>query len=292
VCTSFIQDLFVKIYSIYREPIINLKKRLDAMSENVVLVTGATTGIGYELSHLFGQEKKNLVLVARSKQKLEEVGEELKQKYGINVYIYPLDLALPDSPLNLYNFTQSKNLHVDVLINNAGFGIKGRVSEIPLNEELGMIQVNITSLVELTKRYLPNMIKEKKGKILNVASTASFQPGPFMSGYYASKAFVLHYSEGLAEEVADYGITVTALCPGPTITAFQLRAKMEETLLFKSPFTMTGKEVAQIGFDAMNSGRVVIISGIMNFILAQGTRLSPRFLVRKISALMNGNGKS
>lgn len=271
----------------------NQSKREELnMSENVVLITGATTGIGYELSLLYAEEKRNLVLVARGKEKLEEVAETLKKNYGIQVYIYPLDLSLPDSPQRLYNFTQSKNLYVDTLINNAGFGIKGKVSEIPLNEELGMIQVNITSLVELTKRYLPAMIKERSGKILNVASSASFQPGPFMSGYYASKAFVLHYSEGLAEEVRNYGITVTALCPGPTITEFQVRAKMEETMLFKGPFVMTGKEVARIGYNAVKSGRVVVISGFMNFLLAQGTRISPRFIVRKISALLNGNGKS
>jgi len=260
------------------------------MSE-YVLITGASTGIGYELAHLFAQEKRDLILVARGKDKLEEVSKELKDKYGITIYIFPLDLSQVSAPLKLFEFTESNKLFVETLINNAGFGIKGHVSKIPLNEELEMIQVNISSLVELTKRYLPAMLSNKKGKILNVASTAAFQPGPYMSGYYASKAFVLHFTEGLAEELIGTGVTATALCPGPTITSFQLRAKMEETALFKSPLVMTGKEVAKIGLNAMKNGRVVIIAGIMNFILVEGTRFSPRFLVRKISAFLNGGGK-
>ncbi len=260
------------------------------MSE-YVLITGASTGIGYELAHLFAQEKRDLILVARGKDKLEEVSKELKDKYGITIYIFPLDLSQVSAPLKLFEFTETNKLFVETLINNAGFGIKGHISKIPLNEELEMIQVNISSLVELTKRYLPAMLSNKKGKILNVASSASFQPGPYMSGYYASKAFVLHYSEGLAEELIGTGVTATALCPGPTITSFQLRAKMEETALFKSPLVMTGKEVAKIGFNAMKNGRVVKIAGIMNFLLVEGTRFSPRFLVRKISAFLNGGGK-
>ena len=260
------------------------------MSE-YVLITGASTGIGYELAHLFAQEKRNLILVARGKEKLEEVSKELKDKYGTTIYIFPLDLSQASASLKLFEFTEKNKLFVETLINNAGFGIKGHISKIPLNEELEMIQVNISSLVELTKRYLPAMLSNKKGKILNVASTASFQAGPYMSGYYASKAFVLHYTEGLAEELIGTGVTATTLCPGPTITSFQLRAKMEETALFKSPLVMTGKEVAKIGFNAMKNGRVVIIAGIMNFLLVEGTRFSPRFLVRKISAFLNGGGK-
>ena len=255
-----------------------------------VLITGASTGIGYELSHLFANEKRSLILVARGKEKLDEVAKELKEKYGNTVVTFPLDLS-QSRALELFEFTEKNKFFVETLINNAGFGIKGHISKIPLNEELEMIQVNISSLVELTKRYLPAMLSNKKGRILNVASTASFQPGPFMSGYYASKAFVLHYTEGLAEELNGTGVTATALCPGPTITSFQLRAKMEETALFKSPFTMTGKEVAKIGYDAIKNGRVVVISGLMNFLLAESTRFSPRFLVRKIASFMNGGGK-
>jgi short-subunit dehydrogenase len=256
-----------------------------------VLITGASTGIGYELSHLFANEKRSLILVARGKEKLDEVAKELREKYGNTVVTFPLDLSQSRAPLELFEFTEKNKFFVETLINNAGFGIKGHISKIPLNEELEMIQVNISSLVELTKRYLPAMLSNKKGRILNVASTASFQPGPFMSGYYATKAFVLHYTEGLAEELNGTGVTATALCPGPTITSFQLRAKMEETALFKSPFTMTGKEVAKIGYDAIKNGRVVVISGLMNFLLAESTRFSPRFLVRKIASFMNGGGK-
>ena len=257
----------------------------------VVLITGASTGIGFELAHLFGQEKRNLVLVARGKAKLEEVANELKSKYSITVYTFPIDLSQQGAPASLYEFTNSKNLFVDTLINNAGFGIRGKISNISLEEELGMIQVNITSLVELTKRYLPAMISNKKGRILNVASTASFQPGPYMSGYYASKAFVLHYTEGLAEELNGTGVSVTALCPGPTITSFQLRANMESTALFKGPFTMTAQRVARDGYEALKSGRVVYIPGIMNYILAQSSRISLRIITRKVAAWMNGGGK-
>lgn len=258
--------------------------------KNVALITGASGGIGYELAHLFGKEKKDMVLVARSKEKLEEVGFELQKNYGVDVFIFPVDLSNSMAPSSIYNFTHSQGFFVQTLVNNAGFGIRGRVSEIPLKDELEMIQVNITSLIELTKRYLPEMISHRSGRILNIASTAAFQPGPYMSGYYASKAFVLHYSEGLAEELKDTGITVTALCPGPTITSFQKRANMESTALFKGPFTMSAKEVAEDGYRAMEKGRVVSVSGFMNFLLSQSTRFSIRSLTRKISALLNGGG--
>lgn len=259
--------------------------------KTVALITGASGGIGYELAHLFGKDKKDLVLVARSKDKLEEVRLELINKYSVEVYIFPVDLSKADAPLLIYEYTRSHNLIVHTLVNNAGFGIRGRVAEIPLKDELEMIQVNITSLVDLTKRFLPDMISKKNGKILNVASTAAFQPGPYMSGYYASKAFVLHYSEGLAEELLNTGVTVTALCPGPTITSFQVRANMESTALFKGPFTMSAKEVAEDGYLAMNKGDVVSISGFMNFLISQSSRFSIRALTRKISAILNGGGK-
>lgn len=259
--------------------------------KSVALITGASGGIGYELAHLFGKDKKDLVLVARSKDKLNEVSGEIQKRYGVEAITYPVDLSKADASLKVYEFTRSRELFVDTLVNNAGFGIRGMVTEIPLDEELDMIQLNITSLVELTKRYLPNMLSQKKGKILNIASTAAFQPGPYMSGYYASKAFVLHYSEGLAEELKNTGITVTALCPGPTITSFQIRANMESTALFKGPFTMTAKEVAEDGYNAMNNGKVVRVSGLMNFLISQSTRFSIRALTRKISGFLNGGGK-
>lgn len=256
-----------------------------------VLITGASTGIGYELAHLFGRDKRKLVLVARNRNKLDDVAKELVEKYSIDVITFPVDLSEPGAPVSLYEFTKSNNFFVETLINNAGFGIKGKVADIPIDEELGMIQVNISSLVELTKRFLPDMLKAKKGQILNVASTAAFQPGPYMSGYYASKAFVLHYSEGLAEELKNSGVTVTALCPGPTITSFQLRANMENTALFKGPFTMTAGDVARDGYNAIKRGKVVYVSGFVNFLLTQSVRVSFRALTRKISGFLNGGGK-
>lgn len=260
--------------------------------QDVVLITGASTGIGYELAKLFAKEQKNLVLIARNPKRLEEVASELKSLAPINVYIFAADLANPESPKQIFGFTQKENLFVETLVNNAGFGSSGLFHELPLAEEISMIQVNITALVYLTRLYLPEMVQKKQGHILNVASTAAFQPGPFMSNYYATKAYVLHFTEGIAEELKPYGIKVSALCPGPTHTEFQKRANLKNAFLFKSPLVMSAEEVAKAGLEALKAGKVVEVPGIMNWTLSKSVSLTPRSLIRMIAATLNKTGKS
>jgi uncharacterized protein len=257
------------------------------MENHIAIITGASIGIGYELAKLFAQEKKNLLLVARNQDKLKEVALELESKYSIKAYTLAVDLSLPDSPKQIYGFTKGNGLFVETLVNNAGFGSNGEFAELGLSEELSMIQVNITSLVHLTRLFIPDMIQNKKGQILNVASTAAFQPGPYMANYYATKAYVLHFTEALAEELEKYGIKVSALCPGPTVTGFQERANMNNALLFKGPLTMSAESVAKSGYAALKRGQIIHIAGFLNWLLTKSVLITPRFIIRKIIAGIN-----
>lgn len=254
-----------------------------------VLITGASTGIGYELAQLYARDKFNVILVARNKAKLDEVAAELTEKYSCQTYVIPSDLSKPESAKELYQAVKSQNLQVDELINNAGYGTSGSFHENELDSELDMIQVNMTSLVSLCHLFLSEMVARKSGKILNVASTAAFQPGPGMSNYFASKAYVLHFSEGLAEEVRKDNVFISILCPGPTITEFFNRANMSDSTLNNSIFVpkMTGKKVAEITYRKFKKNKVIIIPGLSNFLLAFSSRLSPRSLVRKVAKLLN-----
>lgn len=251
-----------------------------------VLITGASSGIGLDLAHLFAADGYNLVLVARSADKLGNLAAELKRKHKVEAFAVPIDLAEPAAPEELFRLLDEQGIFIDVVVNNAGFGTHGAFVESDPMAELQMIQVNITALVSLTRLFLPNMLANKRGRILNVASTAAFQPGPYMAGYYASKAFVLSFSEAIAAELSGTGVTVTALCPGPTDTGFQKRAGMEQTLLFKAN-TMTSAEVARIGYRAMLKGKRVVITGAKNKILAFSTRLAPRRVVTAIARKLN-----
>ena len=192
------------------------------------LITGASGGIGLELCQLFAQDGYQLILVARESEKLEKLSNQLAQKFKIHSTPIALDLSSPGAPKELFQKVSEKGLTVDALANNAGFGLFGPFKETPLQQELQMIQVNIVTLTELTKYFLPGMLKNKDGKILNVASTAAFQPGPFMAVYFATKAYVLSLSEAMAEEVRGTNVHVSVLCPGPTATGFQNRAFQEK----------------------------------------------------------------
>lgn len=245
------------------------------------LVTGASTGIGKELCKLMARDGYELFLVARDAKRLKEVAAELITMGAAATHVIPVDLALKDGP-GLVETALSGTVP-DVLVNNAGFGLLGDFDAGDLNRQLDMIQVNVTSLVELTSRLLPAMVQRAHGRILNVASTASFQPGPGMAIYYATKAFVLSFSEAIAEETRRKGIRVTVLCPGPTDTEFQSRAGMLETPLFKGGLkVMTAAEVAEIGYRAMLEGKVLSIAGLRNRLGMEGLRLAPRSWVRKI----------
>lgn len=245
------------------------------------LITGASNGIGLELSKIHASKGGNLVLVARNKTKLESLKSELESKYGIKILIIEKDLSEKNSAMEVYEETNKHNIQVDILINNAGFGDFGMFAETDWNKEQQMINLNITTLTLLTKLYLKNMIARREGKIMNVASTAAFQSGPTMAVYYATKAFVLSFSEAIDNEVRDFGVTVTALCPGATESGFQSAASMEESNLVKGKKLPSSKEVADYGYKAMMKGKVVAIHGIMNWILANSVRFLPRPIVVK-----------
>lgn len=247
------------------------------------LVTGPSSGIGLELATLLARDRHDLVLVARSREKLEEIGRGLTEEYGVTATVLARDLADPASPGVIADEIAARGIAVDILVNNAGFGVYGFFAKTPLEKELEMIQVNVTALTHLTKLFLPGMISRKQGRILNVASTAAFQPGPLMAVYYATKAFVLSFSEALANETRETGVTVTALCPGPTVTDFQKQAGLEDTALFNNPFVMSAAEAARAGYEGMTRGRRVVIPGLANAILVQGARVAPRRLTTAIA---------
>ncbi|MBZ5593404.1 MAG: SDR family oxidoreductase [Acidobacteriia bacterium] len=247
------------------------------------LITGASSGIGYELAKCFARDGTNLVLVARDEAKLGQIASELRSP-GLSVKVIVADLARPVAPSEILDATRAANLDVDYLVNNAGFGLGGSFVESDLRTELDMMQVNMVALVHLTRLYLPGMRQRRLGGVLNVASTAAFQPGPLMAIYYATKAFVLSFTEAIAEELRDTGVTATALCPGPTATDFQRRAQIEGSRLVRAKFAvMTAKEVAEIGYRAFLEGKVVVIPGLLNKIGAQSVRISPRALVRRVT---------
>ena len=249
------------------------------------LITGASSGIGYELAKCFARDGTNLVLVARDEARLRIIAAELQTSCGVSARVIRADLARAAAPADVFRETQQAALAIDYLVNNAGFGAGGSFFETDLETELAMMHVNMVSLVHLAKLYLREMRKRNSGGILNVASTAAFQPGPLMAIYYASKAFVLSFTEALAEELRGTGVTATALCPGPTATDFQRRAKIESTRLVKSKLMamMPASEVAQAGYRGFLQGKVIVIPGVWNKIGAQSVRLSPRALVRRIT---------
>lgn len=246
------------------------------------LITGASSGIGLELAKEFAAQKDNLILIARSKAKLEEMAKALTSKYGVNVQVLAIDLSEMNSAQKVFDYCQQNNLKVDYLINNAGFGDFGLFAESNWEKQLQMINLNITTLTHLTHLFLPAMIKNKYGRIMNVASTAAFQPGPTMSVYYATKAFVLHFSEAIANELEGSGVTVTALCPGATESGFQSAAAMEESKLVKGKKLPTSAAVAAYGYGAMMQGKKVAIHGMMNYLMANSVRFAPRGMVLKM----------
>jgi short-subunit dehydrogenase len=251
------------------------------MKRETVLITGASSGIGLELAKIFATEKYDLVLVARDANKLNEIAKELTEKFGSRVTVLSKDLNHPSSPKEIFEKLQKQQMNVSILVNNAGFGLFGKFTETDWAQESQMIQVNIHALTSLTKLFIPSMIEHGRGKILNVASTAAFQPGPLMAVYYATKAYVLSFSEALAEELEEDGISVTALCPGPTKSGFQKMAKMEKSRLVRGKID-TAESVAQQGFNGLMRGKRVIVTGCMNKIMASSVRFMPRRAVTKL----------
>ncbi|MBO0720352.1 MAG: SDR family oxidoreductase [Blastocatellia bacterium] len=257
-------------------------RKETAESRKTALITGASSGIGYELAGLFAKSGHDLVIVARNEQRLDSLAVELAQRFGINVTVLAKDLSAPTAAEEILAELRHRALHIDILVNNAGFGAYGAFQETGLERELQMIQVNITALTQLTKLILPEMLKRNSGKILNIGSTASFAPSPFVAVYGATKAYVLSFSEALAEELKGTGVTVTVLCPGSTETEFAERAKMTESRLFQGRLMNAG-EVAEIGFRALMEGKTTVIAGIANKLLVFSQRFAPRKMVAAIS---------
>lgn len=247
------------------------------------LITGATSGIGYELSKLFARDGYDLVLVARDGQKLNHVADELRTRYGINVKIISKDLSGRTAAEAVFDELHKQSIRIDVLVNNAGYALHGPFRETDLGSELGMMQINMESPTQLTKLLLGPMIKRGEGKILNVASTASFHPGPWMAVYYATKAYILSFSEALANELQETGVTVTALCPGPTKTRFQERAGIEAMKRYGGWRVLDAETVARVGYRGMMEGRTVVVPGLFNKLLVFTVRLGPRNLVTRIA---------
>lgn len=250
-----------------------------------VLITGATCGIGYELSRIFAANRYNVVLVARNLPRLTEIAETLKKEYGIMAEIIPQDLSDPQAPAKIYNELQQRSIQIDVLVNNAGFNEYGAFHKTRSEKEVQMIQVNMTSLTFLTKLLLPEMIDRHYGKILNLGSIGSYAPGPLNAVYCATKAYVLSFSEALAEELQGTGVDVTVLCPGATATEFAKRAQMENTSIFKGQ-VMDARRVAEIGFNALMQGKNIVIPGLRNRILVFLLRFTPRKAILRMSKQM------
>ncbi|MBZ5680400.1 MAG: SDR family oxidoreductase [Acidobacteriia bacterium] len=252
-------------------------------SPQTVLITGASGGIGYELAKLFARDQHNLILVARSGDKLARIATGLQSQFGVMVKTIALDLAAPPAPKFLFDQLQREGIAVDTLINNAGYGAFGEFAQMPEEGILGQIHLNITALTQLTKLFLAPMLTRRSGRIMNVASTAGFQAGPLMAVYYATKAYVISFSEALANELRNSGVTVTCFCPGATHTGFAKRAGTEGSRLFKQLGAMDADKVALDGYRAVMEGRTLSISGVHNWLVAESVRFAPRKAVTAIS---------
>lgn len=255
------------------------------------LVTGASLGIGLELAKNFAEDGIDLILVARSEGKLTQIAQEFEAKHGVKATVIAMDLAAPGAAEKLHAKVKALGLTVDYLVNNAGYGQYGRFLEIDAKVDLGMLQLNMIFLTESTRLFGQDMVERKQGRVLNVASTAAFQPGPLMATYYATKAYVLSLSEALNNEFKDCGVTVTALCPGPTRSGFQDNAKMAGSRILELGM-MEAAPVAKQGYQAMRRGKAVIIPGVANNFLAQSVRFTPRSIVTKLSRYISERQKA
>jgi uncharacterized protein len=250
-----------------------------------VLITGASSGIGRELAKLFAADGAELVLIARSEGKLQELAAELTADHAVQAQVVSADLSQPSAAGQVMAALAQRHIEVDVLVNNAGFGTRGPVAAIGAERQLDMIEVNVAALTRLTALLLPGMLERRCGAILNVASTAAFAPGPNQAVYCATKAYVLSFSEALAEEVRGSGVRVCCLAPGATDTGFAAQAGMGGTRLFRLS-VMDAARVARAGHDGLRKGRTLVIPGLLNQAQAFSVRLSPRALVTKVSGYL------
>lgn len=249
------------------------------------LITGASSGIGAEFARVFAARGHDLILVARRRDALEAIAGQVEGRHRVRAVVMPFDLAEPDAPARLFEAVREAGLQVDVLVNNAGFGLAGEFAETDIERELEMIQVNVVALTHLTKLFLGPMLQRRSGGVLNVSSVAGLFPGPLRSVYYATKAYVLSFTEAIAEELRDSGVTVTALCPGPVATEFHgISGGAAESFGAKSIADVS--EVARFGYHALQAGTRVAVPGVQNKIVVQARRLAPRRLVTRLVRLV------
>ena len=246
-----------------------------------VLVTGASSGIGEALARCCARDGHAVVLAARSLPKLEQLAASLRERHQVEAIAIRADLETTEGARQLHADVRARGLDIDILINNAGYGLFGEFSTLPLDGQLAMMQLNMTSLVALSKLFLPDLIA-RRGRLMNVASTAAFQPGPYMAVYYATKSFVLSFSEALAEELSGTGVTVTAVCPGPTASGFQDKAVMHDSALVKGRRLPGSDQVAELGWRALLRGQRVYVPGWLNWVMAQSYRFTPRRVMTRV----------
>jgi short-subunit dehydrogenase len=260
----------------------------EAYPPKAALITGASAGIGTEFARLLAAEGRTLLITARRADRLETLAQELRAAHGVRVEIAPLDLVQPGTPLALADKAAALGLDIDLLVNNAGFGLRGGFTERPLDRQVAIAEVNMTALTRLTGLFLPAMLERRSGGIINVASIAAFLPGPYMSVYYASKAYVLSFSEAIAYEARRSGVVVTALCPGATesefaeVAGFAFPRRLERTV-------MTAREVARLGLKGHRAGKRVVITGAGNKLLVAASRLMPRGLMTSLMGAAQKN---
>lgn len=251
--------------------------------KETALITGASAGLGVEFARLFAADGSDLVLVARRRERLEALAGEMKQRFGVNAHVLVSDLSKPDAPQQIADELARLGLQVDVLVNNAGFGARGLFADLPVERQLDIVRVNVLALTHLTRLLLPGMLERRRGGVLNVASTAAFQPGPHVNVYYATKAYVLSFTEALAEEVRGRGVVVSCLAPGPTHTEFAEAAQMETTAVFRFA-AVPAEPVVRAGYRGFRKGKVLVVPGLLNRVGAFSVRLTPRALVRRVTA--------
>ena len=264
---------------------------MNSNSSETVLITGASAGIGFELAKLFARDGCQLVLNARDPERLAQAAKAIESQFGKPVLPVTADLSKPEAPLEIFQILKGKRIAIDVLVNNAGYGMHGAFEKTDTPRELAMIQLNVLSLTHLTKLFLPEMLRKGKGGILNVASTAAFQPGPLMAVYYATKAYVYSFTRALRREIAGRGITVSVLCPGPTRSSFQEKAGLDKGLKIFRAGLMSASQVAEYGYRNFQKGKAVIIPGFINKLLALGSRIVPEGLaIEMVHFLQQGKG--
>ena len=249
--------------------------------EKYAIVTGASCGIGYELAKILAKDGKDIVIIARSRDQLEDLKREIENKHGTKVKVLAKDLSDPKAPPEIFSELEKEKIYIDVLVNNAGFGVYGMFLETDLREELDMIQVNAASLIHLTKLFLKGMVRDKSGYILNAASLCAFLPTPMEAVYCSTKAFVLHFSEALANELQGTGVRVTCLCVGLARTGFQKRAHMENCKVAKRKM-MDAATVAEAGYKALKTGKVIEIPGLVYKFAPWFARFAPRNVVTRV----------